>query len=163
MRNQNNKIIIAAAILIAILLVISYYIQNQPAKTPSAFELNNKTYQITAVASTISQQEKGLMNTNVTNTTFMLFSFGQSGIYPFWMKDTYSQLDIIWINYNATTGIGNVVYSVNATPCVTYDKDQNDCNIFTPPALANYVLETKDGFVQSNKIVPGTQIHLIYN
>lgn len=164
MSNQTNRRIAIAAIIIAILFIAIYYVESQSSSTkgPSAFELDNKTYQITGIALTLAQQEQGLMNTNVTNRTFLLFSFGQPAVYTFWMKDTYTQLDIIWLNYNASTGMARVVYYVNATPCVNYDKDQNNCNLYTPTALANYVLETKDGFVQSNKIVPGTEIRFIY-
>lgn len=147
----------------AILLVLIYEIgmPNPNAATPAAFSVNNRTYKITAYAYTQAQQEKGLMNETVTNSTFMLFYFGQPGIYSFWMKDTYSQLDIIWLNYSSSTGMAKAVYIVNATPCTSYNSNQDSCIIYTPTVYADYVLETKAGFVGQNNITIGSSIRFL--
>lgn len=152
---------IIIAVIVVVILIAAYALGNQSVAAPYAFVLKNKTYQITAVASTLEQQEKGLMNTNVTNSTFMLFYFYKSGIYSFWMKDTYTPLDIIWLNYSPQDGMAKVVYFVNATPCVNYDKNQDNCDIYTPIGSANYVIETKAGFIEQNKIDTNTQIRFL--
>jgi len=93
------------------------------------------------------------MNTKVTNTTIMLFVFPAPGDYQFWMYDTNTSLDMIWVS--ATGNSGRVVYIVSSSqPCYT----QSSCVIYTPTASANYVLEAKSGFVQANAIMVGTTI-----
>ena len=93
------------------------------------------------------------MNTKVTNTTFMLFVFPAPGYYKFWMYETNTSLDIIWVN--ADGNLGRVVYVVtSAEPCYK----QESCPIYTPSAAANYVLEARSGFVQTNGIEVGTEI-----
>lgn len=129
---------------------------------PTAFEFNNRTYAITAYASTMAEREKGLMNATVTNSTFMLFYFGQPSIYSFWMKNTYSQLDIIWLNYSGSIGMAKVVYIVHAPPCVNYSSDQSACRIYTPTTNANYVLETKAGFAELNNMTVGSSIKFLH-
>ena len=144
---KEKDYLVIAVILVAMVLVILYLSNfgDQQASVPSAFRFGNRTYKITAYAATAKAQEKGLMNATVTNSTFMLFYFGKPHIYPFWMKNTYSPLDIIWLNYSNSTGIARVVYIVNATPCIDYDATQNNCTIYAPKAYANYVLEARAG------------------
>jgi uncharacterized membrane protein (UPF0127 family) len=149
-------------IIASIFLVAIYIISNQQQPAPSSFSLNNKTYNITSYASTTQQLEKGLMNVTVTNHTFMVFYFSQPGIYPFWMKDTITQLDIIWLNYSAQTKSAKVVYFVNATPCMNYDRAEDNCVVYTPNKTADYVLETRAGFVEQQGIENGTVIHFTF-
>ena len=79
------------------------------------------------------------------------------------MKDTYSQLDMIWLNYSNSTGMAKVVYIVNATPCASYSPDQSGCVIYTPTAYANYVLEAKDGFVRMSGISLNGSVRFLYS
>jgi uncharacterized membrane protein (UPF0127 family) len=156
---------LALVLLIIGILIAAYYLaakSSSQASAPYTFVVNNRSYKITAYESTEQQLEEGLMNATVTNSTFALFNLGKPGIYPFWMKDTYYQLDIIWLYYNTSTGTARVVYIANATPCVDYSKNQTSCIIYTPPAYANYVLEAKQGFADSSGISVGSTIKLLY-
>ncbi len=141
-------------------MVVIYLFENLGgiSQSPSSFSVNGKTYAITAYENTPTQREMGLMNATVTNSTFVLFHFPQSGIYPFWMKNTYSQLDIIWLNYSSSTDTANVVYIANAIPCASYSKNQSNCVIYTPNSSANYVLEAKGGFAKSNDVQIGSSL-----
>lgn len=153
MRKPSLQLIVVLAIS-SILIYILFGAQQ--ARIPRSFTVSNKTYSITSYAITAAEQEKGLMNATVTNTTFMLFVFSKAGIYPFWMKDTYSQLDIIWIY--AKNGTGAVVYVANATPCVTYDPTQQNCVVYTPTNISNYVIEAKADFAERNNVEAGATI-----
>ncbi len=163
MGNKRGLVLLLAIAAIALALSYYYLVYGQGDHVPQSFVVNNSTYQITAYEHTSQQLEQGLMNVTVTNRTFALFYFGEPGIYPFWMKDTYSQLDMIWLNYSQSTGMGMVVYIANATPCADYDSNQTNCIIYTPTAYANYVLEAKAGFVQQNQIRVGTSIRFYPN
>lgn len=153
--------IVAIVFVAAVIAAFAYLASMGNSYKPIAFEVNNKTYNITAYAYTTRQQEKGLMNSTATNATFMLFYFGNSGIYPFWMKNTYSQLDIIWLNYSAQEKMARIVYTVNATPCADYSKNQDNCTIYTPDAYANYVIEAKSGFIEQNMLKEGTEVRFL--
>ncbi|MDE1824729.1 MAG: DUF192 domain-containing protein, partial [Candidatus Micrarchaeota archaeon] len=111
----------------------------------SSFTIGNSSFAITYVATNQSSWESGLMNKTIVNSTTMLFVFPNQGIYPFWMFDTYTDLDMFWISGNATSG--TITYVVrNATSCL----EELDCAIYTPNALANYVIETKAGAIAEN-------------
>ncbi len=161
MKTRLRSLVVAIVFVAVAIAAFAYFASMGNSYKPVAFEVNNKTYNITAYAYTMKQQERGLMNSTVTNATFMLFYFGKPGIYSFWMKDTYSQLDIIWLNYSPSTGTAKVVYAVNATPCIDYSKNQDNCTVYTPTGYANYVIETKSGFIEQNMVKTGTDIKFL--
>lgn len=153
--------LIAAILIVAIL--ISLYIMF-PAKTNYAtqnrsayFSFNNKNYSFTHVDKNLTEWQRGLMNYTVTNSTFELFVFPDAQIYPFWMKNTYYPLDIIWINNT------EVVYIANATPCVSYSPSQGNCtvyNSYTGGHVANYVIEAQAGFVNRTGMHVGSTVSI---
>ena len=103
----------------------------------SNFTFENQTYNFSYVESNLSEWEIGLMNKTVTNKTFALFVFPQPSIYPFWMKDTYYPLDMVWINGSTVT------YIANATPCSWYSPQQLNCtlyNNYSQGHIADYVM-----------------------
>jgi uncharacterized membrane protein (UPF0127 family) len=161
---MSDKIILWLPVAAAIFAALSYLLlQNAVAASspPVSFTVNNSTYNFTSYALNETQMHKGLMNrTNITNNTFMLFPMGASEPYPFWMKDTYVQLDIIWID--APNSTGRIVYIANATPCVSYDKNQTNCVNYVPKNPANYVIETRAGFVQRHNISIGESVTFNY-
>ena len=124
------------------------------------WSVGGKSFSITLVESNSTSWERGLMNSSITNSTIMIFVFPKSSVYPFWMYDTYSNLDMIWLNVSGGAGeggIGKVVYiQRNATSCF----DRNECAIYTPSALANYVIEAKAGFAYRNGINTGDNFTL---
>ena len=130
--------------------------QNQGAAALAPnFVFNNHTYPFTYVASNLSAWESGLMNKTVSNSTFELFDFHTTGIYPFWMKDTYYPLDIIWVNGS------NVTYVASAIPCSTYSSAQTNCTIYNNYSqghLADYVIEAASGFANRTDLKAGDRI-----
>ncbi|HIH36825.1 MAG TPA: DUF192 domain-containing protein [Methanocellales archaeon] len=71
----------------------------------------------------------------------MLFIFEEEGVRPFWMKNTLTPLDIIWISEDQEV----VFISKNTQPCKT-----DICPGINPGKKAKYVLELNGGI--SDKI-----------
>jgi len=157
LRNPRNLIAIG---LLALLLAIAAYAVlgisgSVTSPVPTTFTVNGKTYAFTYTATDDAQREAGLMNKQVTNTTTMLFVFPAMGTYQFWMYDTNTSLDMIWINATGKTGQVVYVYA-DAQPC--YSPISVSCPTYGPPLPANYVIEAKAGFAEANGIEVGTQI-----
>ncbi|MBI3841162.1 MAG: DUF192 domain-containing protein [Thaumarchaeota archaeon] len=156
MVQPGKKSFLALAAVAVLLTYLAYnYTVPGPATgpLPSTFTVGGKTFQITYTASTQAQRQEGLMNKKVTDTTTMLFAWPSPGYYQFYMYDTNTSLDIIWIDTTGDTGL--VVYIVaGAQPCY----DLLTCPRFTPTSPANYAIEAKAGFVGANGIQIGTTI-----
>ena len=82
---------IVAVIAIAAILLIFIYESGSPRPTPlnqqhgripASFELNNRTYAITAYANTTAELERGLMNATVTNSTLCSFTSASPAYTP---------------------------------------------------------------------------------
>jgi len=158
MAPSGRTIAIAVIIMAGLLLVYTVYqSMNGPGavttQVPTGFTVNGKAYTFTYVATTQAQRQTGLMNKKVTNATTELFAFPSSGAWQFWMYDTNTSLDMIWVN--ATGNLGRVVYIVtSAQPCY----NSGACVAYTPTAPANYVIEARAGFAAANGIQVGTRI-----
>jgi uncharacterized membrane protein (UPF0127 family) len=121
---------------------------------PTSFTANGKNFTITYTASTEAEREHGLMNTRITNTTIMLFAWPTAGTYSFWMYQTNSSLDMIWVNVNGSTG--RIVYeALDAPPCY----NSGSCAVYTPTSAASYVFETNAGFAEANGLQVGTVLN----
>jgi uncharacterized membrane protein (UPF0127 family) len=122
---------------------------------PAEFTVNGRTYVLNYTAVTEAERESGLMNRRVTNATTMLFAFPSPVRQPFWMYQTNTSLDIIWVS--ASGNSGTVVYvQEDAQPCPNLPCQDYPSNAQAP--LANYVIEAKAGFAVSNAIAVGTTI-----
>lgn len=145
---------IAAASLAAVFLISAAWHDGAAAQLPKSFSIGNRSFSFSSYAVTEQQRERGLMNSTVTDSTIMLFVFPDSGVYSFWMRDTYGSLDIIWVSTGANPLSGRVVYLVSgAPPCPS-----GNCTIYTPDLPADYVIEAKAGFAAEHGIAVGSVI-----
>ena len=128
---------------------------NVTTPVPTSFTVNGRSFVFNYTAVTQAERESGLMNKKVTDSTTMLFVFPSPVIQSFWMYQTNTSLDMIWVN--AAGNSGTVVYvAQNAQPCPSlpcpdYPSDGQ-------PPLANYVIEAKAGFATANGIAVGTAV-----
>ncbi len=164
--NMHYLKIICVAILIALIFLSVIYVstiyfgatQISHQNSVRSFTINNKTYNFTRYAYNLSEWEHGLMNSTINNKTFMLFEFNKSSIWNFWMYNTYTNLDIIWINASqniSNNTYGKIVYIVkNASACI----NSTQCPIYTPTNNSNYVIETKFKFLDNNNVIIGQKI-----
>ena len=161
---QAKTLIVLAFVALALVLAgfLMYGSGSNSARAANqtyVFQVNGKEFDISLVAANQSSQEKGLMNMTIKNTTLMVFVFPSLGIYPFWMENTYSNLDIMWLNISG--GSGTVAYLVsNAISCVGKSTNWCEDNDYTPNTYANYVIEAKAGFAEANNISVGTVVGL---
>ncbi|MDE1846045.1 MAG: DUF192 domain-containing protein [Candidatus Micrarchaeota archaeon] len=154
---MNSSAPIIIGVISTVLLIAIIYSLTTQTKTASysQFGIGGKNFTLTYVATNQASWEHGLMNTTITNATTMLFVFPTPANYPFWMLDTYSNLDMIWIN--GSTSSGKIVYiAANATSCF----NPNLCTIYNPNRLANFVIEAKAGFVKRNNVSLGQVVLL---
>lgn len=85
------------------------------------------------IADNQKERQQGLSGTtNLDKDEGMLFVFDHPGSYPFWMKDMYFDIDIIWIKDNTVIGISRG------------DHRQPDKLIY-PPSSVDRVLEVLPG------------------
>ena len=155
MPSLTRTLTIARVVSIVLVAAYTLYLSNAgpgPVTTnvPSSFDVGGKTFHFTYVATTQSERTSGLMNRKITNVTTMLFVFPSLGEWSFWMYDTNTSLDMIWVN--AIGSSGRVVYLVTAQPCL----NGGSCTVYTPSSPANYVIEGKAGFAAANGISTGT-------
>jgi uncharacterized membrane protein (UPF0127 family) len=97
-------------------------------------------------------REQGLMfRDHMADDHGMIFLFPQSGVYPFWMKNTIIPLDMIWIDdARRVVSVAHDVQPCKADPCPSY-----------PPAgAARYVLETAAGVAKKHRVEAGATLRL---
>ena len=79
----------------------------------------------------------------------MLFVFPEDERWPFWMKNTFIALDLVWLD-----GHGVVVdVRAGVQPCRT-----DPCPSYTPVAKARAVLEVNAGFAKAHGLAAGTRV-----
>ena len=97
---------------------------------------------------------KGLMfQKSLEQNKGMLFLFDKEAKYPFWMKNTFISLDIIWIDKDNKI----VFISENNQPCKWYA-----CPSVKPTIDAKYVLELNSGIVQKIGLKVEDKLSLTY-
>ena len=141
------KILFKIIIFIIILVIFSWlFFYTKDFLFAPTFDIKSVCYKnncfLVELAVTTAQQEKGLMFVNkMDKKNGMLFIFSKENIYPFWMKNTFIPLDIIWINKDK-----KVVYiNENSQPCLL---NLENCVMINPGASALYVLEINAGIVK---------------
>jgi len=78
----------------------------------------------------------------------MLFVFSQMSTHPFWMKDTFIPLDMIWLDEDQ-----KIVYIARQVPPCTKDP----CPTYGPTTASRYVLEVNTGYADELGLRVGTR------
>jgi uncharacterized membrane protein (UPF0127 family) len=111
----------------------------------------NKCFNV-EIADSSREREVGLMNREYLDPdSGMLFVFGKTGVYKFWMKNTLIPLDIIWINGNNKI----IFIKENAEPCKV-----EQCETFSSNEKAKYVLEINGGVTEEIELKVGDVIEI---
>lgn len=105
------------------------------------------------IAKTEKEREKGLMfQTHLGEREGMLFLFDNDQIQPFWMKNTFLCLDLVFLNEKGLV----VDFFEKLPPCPT-----EPCPVYYPRVPARYVLELKGGFVQYYRVQKGSHVKIL--
>ncbi len=148
---MNKLHIISIALIILISLLIIHYNNSDNSKLNDIKEVCFKEtcFQV-EIADTPELRQQGLMfREQLDKNNGMLFIFDEEGIYPFWMKNTLTSLDIIWMNENK-----EIVYiEYNVQPC-----KEKVCPNYNPNTEARYVLEINAGLSDEFNITLGNKL-----
>lgn len=127
---MSKNLTITLIILIAIPIVIFFFYKKTPPKFETVnLKIKNIDYKL-EVAKTTPQKSAGLSNrTNLCPNCGMIFIFSKNGVLPFWMKDTFIPLDMIWLNSE-----GKVTDIINVS-------ETNSTKILQNSQPAKYVIE----------------------
>ncbi|MBU1038778.1 DUF192 domain-containing protein [Patescibacteria group bacterium] len=106
------------------------------------------------LATTPEDQAKGLSGRPFLNKNRgMLFVFGQSDVYTFWMDKMNFSIDIIWFYQGVVVGINS-----NVPPPLLEDPR---VQTVTPPQPVDMVLETSAGWAKENNVKEGLKIEYL--
>ena len=104
------------------------------------------------VASSEKKRNRGLMfRTHLGKGRGMLFVFEEPGRPAFWMKNTYLELDILFLSAERTV----VDLYERLPPCA-----MEPCPRYVPRSPARYVLEVAGGFVAQHAVRKGDRVLL---
>jgi hypothetical protein len=99
------------------------------------------------IADTDELRNRGLMwRTGLDDTMGMLFEFGRAQPLTFWMRNTPTALDIIFLSTEKT------VINIAADTAPMSD------TIYSSRAPAQYVIEVPAGFCRRHQVLPGMQV-----
>ena len=117
-----------------------------PVRTPSGATIQAE------IADTPQKRATGLMfRDHLKKDHGMLFIFGDSQAWTFWMKNTRISLDLIWMD-----GKKRVVHIERSVPICTRTDDS--CPQYRPNDDAKFVLEIAGGTVDGYKIERGSKL-----
>lgn len=146
-----KKYILISTIVFLLLLIVFFICKGIYEKRLVVIEIKGQTI-YAYIADAPAKQTKGLMfKKDLKENYGMFFIHDKEYMYPYWMKDTYIPLDIIWIDSNYKV----VHIAKNTLPCM-----QEACKIYSPARIAKYVLEVNGGWSDTYDLNIGDTINL---
>lgn len=152
---MNSKKVYWILGIIVLALIIGGYVffgskKNLDLKTTN-LSINGINFKV-QIAETMLARSQGLSGRESLGTDEgLLFLFGTSGMYPFWMKDMKFPIDIIWISGKTIAGFAE---SVNPEP----EKTIFSLTSYSPPQPVDTVLEINAGLVKQYGFQIGDQV-----
>jgi uncharacterized membrane protein (UPF0127 family) len=115
-------------------------------------EINGQIIQL-EVARTVQEQSQGLMyRPPLPDDRGMLFPFDPPRPVQFWMKNTPSPLDMVFLHNGTVQAIESAVPPCEADPCPTYGPDT--------PILIDQVLELRSGRATELGLEVGDRVNI---
>ncbi len=83
---------------VCIVALVYFWPKKQTSTNTIDININGTKYNL-EIAQTIFEKSRGLSKrSELCPTCGMIFVYQNEGTYPFWMKDTFIPLDIIWLD-----------------------------------------------------------------
>ncbi|HUW24213.1 MAG TPA: DUF192 domain-containing protein [Patescibacteria group bacterium] len=141
--------------LVFCLVSLSLWLVFKPRTAPSIkVMVAGKTLEV-EVAQTLAEREKGLSErTSLCSNCGMLFLFDKPGVYPFWMRKMYFDIDIIWIKDS------RVVEITAGARCPAKEEFDVPKTIYQSQVPVDKVLEVKAGWAAGNGIKVGDEVSI---
>ncbi|PYS94655.1 MAG: hypothetical protein DMF50_12110 [Acidobacteria bacterium] len=109
---------------------------------------------VAEIADTPERQTEGYMfRREVGESDAMIFVFPESGVHPFWMKNTLVPLDMIWMDED----FGVLSIEASAPPCKA-----DPCPGYGPLRKARYVLEVRGGTAGKERLKTGDRLRISF-
>ena len=136
-----------ALVTVAVVLAGAARLGSQYAQARGEVTFASGTRVSVEIADTDDKRQRGLMfRKELAPTDGMVFIFDEKGFYPFWMKNCFISLDMIWVDEAfKVVSIAPSVPPCKADPCPNY----------SPTADALYVVETVSGFAKQHGVKVG--------
>ena len=136
-----------ALVTVAVVLAGAARLGSQHAQARGEVTFASGTRVSVEIADTDDKRQRGLMfRKELAPTDGMVFIFDEKGFYPFWMKNCFISLDMIWVDEAfKVVSIAPSVPPCKADPCPNY----------SPTADALYVVETVSGFAKQHGVKVG--------
>ena len=147
-----RKTFLILVISFCVLLFLSQGLfKNHPLEKQNRVCFKNHCFDL-ELALTPKQRSTGLsFREKLDSQRGMFFVFDEVGKHPFWMKNTFIPLDIIWINESSEI----VFISENTQPC-----KESPCPTIEPTEKAKYVLEINGGLSKKIGLAVGDKISI---
>jgi len=148
---MRRKIFITIILLCFILLItVVIFLSNKNEEKESKVCFKDNCFDVELAIDPESRGRGLMFREKLDSDRGMLFIFEKEGNYPFWMKNTFIPLDIIWINENK-----EVVFIANSTqPCKEFS-----CPFIESGKETKYVLEINSGISEKIGLSVSEKIH----
>lgn len=143
--NKKNCFKIASVVIIMVLLLILLLPRGRQTKMLVGGELLK-----VEIMRTEKERTQGLSERKfLCSDCGMLFIFDRSGIYPFWMRRMYFDIDILWI---ARDEVVDITYGARKPQLEDFDSPKE---VYQSKAPVDKVLEVNAGWVKKKGIEIG--------
>ncbi len=143
-------VIVVVFVIIGVIVFTAYIRETQPLSTYETKHIRVGTASLEAlVADTAEKRTQGLMGvTNLAEGAGMLFEFPDKSVRSFWNKNTYIDLDLLWIADGRVIGTSSLPAITKSGSIVTVSSAEP----------VDMVIEVNAGWVEHKGIRVGEKI-----
>lgn len=143
-----------ALLLLLVLGGAAYALRVPPGAREAELTLPDGTRIWAELALTAAEQERGLMfRESLPADSGMLFVFADGGVKGFWMKNTFVDLDMVFLDAGM-----KVLRVFHRVPCSRADQPESEVARVSAPAAE--VLELAAGTARAHRLKPGSVIRV---
>lgn len=132
-----------------VILVVTICLMGESKSKPVRLKIGQRVVEV-EIADTSAKREQGLSDQkSLCENCGLLFLFDQPGIYPFWMRRMYFDIDIIWVWDNKVV---EITYGAKVPPP---DEIEVPKTRYQSRVMVDSVLEVNAGWAERNRVKIG--------